>query len=533
MGAEDAPPSRLAVAVKTAESLLDALAGEPANRAAVAAFSGRGVLGCPLTENLGAVQTALSRLQPGSVRPGGTDLGAGLDAAVDAFGPQEHAEGRAIVVFSDGEDHIGGWRARLERLNRDGIIVHVVAIGDSEQGHAVPSGKDKESMVYQGQPVLSRRDDSALEAIARETHGAVLRLGLTSTDLGALYRAQIAPGAKHRRESLRIPERVERFPLFLAAAMGFLIAGSWPRGRLSPWRWIWHRALGAGAASILVLATLGAGQGDKTPLQATEASKSQHKATGSTGAMGSRTPADFVASGRTAYAQAQYEEALDAFEKAIEGAPLEPVPRYDAAATLFQLERYAEALKRYLEARERADAALRIKIDFALGNTALALGNIPAAIEHYDHCLASSPSNPDTNPVREDAAINRQFALEQARSSLASENDSEPSSAKGRNRSRQPRNDGNNGDDPTADQSSNDRQESDSQNPPGGGQERSPTGQRRTGGAGGASHTPPASRRASPDQRLDDALDQIRDAQRRRLPDEPPSESSAETHKDW
>ena len=105
MGVEDAVPNRLAAAVEAAESLVNALAREATNRVAVVAFAGRGVLRCPLTENLGAVLDALHRLRPGAVRPGGTDLGAALDAAREAFGPEEHAEGRAIVVFSDGEDH--------------------------------------------------------------------------------------------------------------------------------------------------------------------------------------------------------------------------------------------------------------------------------------------------------------------------------------------------------------------------------------------------------------------------------------------
>ena len=55
MGVEDAVPNRLAVAIDAASSLVEALAGDPASRAGVVAFAGRGVLRCPLTENLGAV----------------------------------------------------------------------------------------------------------------------------------------------------------------------------------------------------------------------------------------------------------------------------------------------------------------------------------------------------------------------------------------------------------------------------------------------------------------------------------------------
>ena len=43
-----------------------------------------------------------------------------------------------------------------------------------------------------------RRIDEALEAIARQTEGAVVRLGLASTDLGVLYRERIAPMARRR-----------------------------------------------------------------------------------------------------------------------------------------------------------------------------------------------------------------------------------------------------------------------------------------------------------------------------------------------
>ena len=76
-----------------------------------------------------------------------------------------------------------------------------------------------------------------------------------------------------------------------------------------------------------------------------------------------------------------------------------------------------EAQALYNEARTRADAGLRTKIDYALGNTALALGDLAAAIRHYDDCLASTVAGAELDVVRRDAAINREFAEEQARRS--------------------------------------------------------------------------------------------------------------------
>ena len=513
MGAEDAVPSRLAVAIEAASSLVDALAGDPANRASIVAFAGRGVVRYPLTENLGAVKNVLRRLQPGAVQPGGTNLGAGLDAAIEALGQEEHAEGRAIVIFSDGEDHADNWRSRLDRLSRDGVIVHGVAIGDAEQGHPVPSDKAGQPLTYRGEQVLSRRVDSALEAITRQTDGALLKLGLASTDLGTLYRSRIAPVARRKRDATRVQDRPEQFPLFLAAGLGFAIAGCWPSGRPGPWRWLWSRAIGVILLAGLASAGLGAGQ---------ETSKRD-------------SAADLVARGEGDYAEGRFTEALESFEVAISLAPRQPIPRYNAAATLFQLQRHDEARQQYQQARERSSAALRMKIDYALGNVALALGDVPGAIEHYDHCLSSTAAGAGLAAVRQDAAINREFALEQARSSLGSESEDDRDQVPPRRRNRHSgtSKQASGGNEPGPGDDADVNSKSNGTEAGGQGQDRPAPNRRRTGGTGGASQAPPGSPGQSPDDRLDSALEEIRDASRRRLAEETPTDSSADPRKDW
>jgi Ca-activated chloride channel family protein len=524
MAVEDAVPNRLAAAIEAAESLVNALAREPANRAAVVAFAGRGVLRCPLTENFGVVIDALHRLRPGVVRPGGSDLGAALDAAREAFDPFEHAKGRAIVVFSDGEDHVEKWSSRVERLREQDITVHAVAIGDRDQGHQVPTGKTGQPLLYHGEPVLSRRYDAALESIARRTDGSIVRLGLAAGDLGALYQAKIEPAARQRRESLRPADRPQRFPLLLIAALTFLLAGCWPyrRGWNRPWiwRWHWHRLMGRPAMAALMIVALAAlmtGAGDSP-----------------TG-LGSESAADAVARGQTAYGSGRFEEALAAFDAAIARAPASVVPLYNAGATLFQLGRYTEARQRYLDARERAGSFLRTKIDYALGNTALAGGDIPGAIRSYDDCLASSAPGAALNAVRRDAAINRQFALEQPQSpSLPQSNDSgDRSDHRNPDQRKSPHRQA--GGQPSDGQPESD-QGSGGSSPEAEGQDdraRPPSSRRRIGGAGGGRTTPPGALGNSPEDRLDAALENIRAAQSRRLPDEDPPQSVPDDRKDW
>jgi Ca-activated chloride channel homolog len=487
MAVEDAVPSRLGAAIEMAEGLVRALGREPGNRMAVVAFAGRGVVRRHLTENLGAVADALRALRPGGVRPGGTDLGAALDATVEAFGDQVHAEGRAIVLLSDGEDHAGTWTSRLDRLREARVPVHAVAVGDDARGHEVPSGRGPAVLTYHGTPVRSKRSDVALEALARATGGAFVRAGLAPVDLGELYLTRIAPVARQSRDAIRAPERAERFGVFVLAALVLGVGGSWPR-RGARWR-------SRGWVVVLALAGLGT-------------------------AKGGESPADAVERGRAAYDAGCLSEALAAFERAIALDPAAAVPRFDAAATLFRLERYDEALARYGEARDRAGVALRTRIDYALGNTALALGDVAAAIRHYDACLASTAPGEPLAAIRRDAAINRRFAEEAARrpssrprpdegSSLPPDRPKEPSLT--------------NGKPPLGPLS-------EAPPPDVGSQATATTGRRGPGGARGTGPAPPKA--GSPEGRLATALENIREAKHHRIEDESPPDREKD-RMDW
>jgi len=530
MAVEDALPNRLAIAALAAESLVRALAADPANRVGLVAFAGRGVIRCPLTENLGAVLNALRRLRPGTVRPGGTDLGAALDAAFEAMGAEEHAQGRAIILFSDGEDHAGRWSTRLERLRQEDVAVHGVAIGDSDQGHAVPMGKNAQPLTYRGEPVLSRRSDAALEQIARETGGVLIRLGLASSDLGSLYQTKIEPAARRHRETSGNKTRAERFPLCLLAALLLLLAGCSPLRRGWIWRWTWpwpwvlRRRIPKLGLGLVVLLGCAAITGAVDPARRT----------------GSNRAAETVARGQAAYNKRRLEEALSAFETAISLVPRSAIPRYDAAATLFQLGRYEHAQERYLEARQLADPFLRTKIDFVLGNTCLALGDIAGAIAAYDRCLSSTARGAAIDSVRRDAEINRQFALERSQSLTTPEGQS----TKDQSRSSQPDQKGaRNRRAGEGDEESPDDQAENGPDAGGAGSGKGPEGNpdqkrprrdwRRMGGAGGAqsAHSGPAG--DSPEARLDAALEHIRSAQNRRLPDDEPPASANDDRKDW
>ncbi len=511
MAAEDAVPDRLGLAVEAAEALVRAIGQEPGGRVAVVAFAGRGVLRCPLTENLGAVVDSLHALRPGEVQPGGSDLRSALAAALDAFRPGEQPEpddGRSIVLISDGEDHTeSDWKTILPDLIQARVIVHSIAVGDREGAHPIPlnspstSAQDRAYLTYRGETVQTRRDDEPLRAIAEATEGAFLPLGLAPpSELRRLYRDRIAPVARRTRDATRAPERPERFTLFVVAAFVIGLISSCPG---------LPRRLTTALLAVSLLTGAGANStADRTTGDPQRAAKA-------------------VRRGDARYAVGDLRDALAEFERAAVLDPDAVVPRYNRAATLFQLNRFEEAAAAYREARTRADAGLRTKIDFALGNTAVALGDFAAAIAQYDACLASPARGPVYDAVRRDASINRSFAQRYRDAATNSEAGSplvEDDNPRGERPAPslpgEPE-----ADFPSENPQARENRESTTQQ-----SEPSPTP---TGSTRPASSPPNESPDRSPQERLEDALRNARRSRDIRRTDEPPPPISEPDRKIW
>lgn len=502
MAAEDVIPDRLGRAVEAAEDLVRAVGSDPGDRVAVVAFAGRGVVRCPLTTNLGAVIEALRSLRVGTIEPGGSDLGAGLDATIEALDDEPREGGRIVVAFSDGEDHVPGWPTRVERLRSLGVVVHSVAVGDAEQGHPIPVDDPKhpgpeQYLTEGGAVVTSTRIDAELRGLALATGGAFVPIGVAEADLAGLYERRIEPAERRERQERQAPERAERFGLALLASLAVGLIGSWPRRRrptrARPW---WTTWLMIGVAS----ATVGAGGG---PAE--------------------ESAAGLVSSGKVAFERGDLDEALAHFDRAAARSPGDPIPSYNAAATLYQLGRFDEARSRYLAARPRADDRLRTKIDYALGNTAVAMRDIPSALRHYDDCLGSTVPGDSFDLIRAFARENRAFAERLANPGASASGDDEPGGESGGDGddSRSPGDEGDSaGEEPDDGKGpgpdSPDGSAGSGGDPGSGG----PSGTATAPGSGTASGG--ASRGESPADRLSRAVESIRDARDRRLPEQPP-----------
>jgi Ca-activated chloride channel family protein len=229
MAALDVPPSRLFVAKSLVRRLAQAM---PGNRLGLIQAEGEGDVLAPLTLDAAVIDLLLDTVEAGSLPTPGTELAPAFDTALKLFGEQGEKH-RVLIVLSDGEDHGGGLDARISRLTDAGVVVHALGIG-TPQGAPLPLGGDAGGAAAtagssggapaykrddNGDIVISRLDEEALEQLARKTGGSYRRVTDAGVDLAPLV-AAIDRMEKRTLESRNVNSATEHFqwPLALAAA---------------------------------------------------------------------------------------------------------------------------------------------------------------------------------------------------------------------------------------------------------------------------------------------------------------------------
>lgn len=145
-------------------------ADHPASSLGIVAVASRAVPVCPPTVDHPRFLDALDRLRIGAFGEG-TALGSGIAAAVLHLSSSS-APGRRIVLLTDGENNAGEIHPHTAaRMARErGIDLEIVATG--KKGQTVIDYVDPLSGVPRHGSFLSRYDDAAFAALAREAGGS-------------------------------------------------------------------------------------------------------------------------------------------------------------------------------------------------------------------------------------------------------------------------------------------------------------------------------------------------------------------------
>lgn len=227
MLAEDVVPSRLERARHELNRVLDNISG---SRVGIVLFAGEAFMQCPLTTDLGTVRRYLAAADPDLIPAQGTDIGEALRHAANAFSPETglptngDPRAQAILVISDGEDHIERFSQALTQIEESGVSIFAAGIGTevgapipvTERGN--PTGQLRDRT---GQVVRTSLDDATLRRIART--GAYYPINRPGATLEAFPSAL----ARLNRSVIQTSERTtraQRFQWPLAIAV-LLLAG--------------------------------------------------------------------------------------------------------------------------------------------------------------------------------------------------------------------------------------------------------------------------------------------------------------------
>ena len=227
MLAEDIKPNRLLKAKNSISQLIRKLNG---NRVGLIAFAGSSFVQCPLTTDYEVLQTFLFALDVDTISQGGTKFRDAMETATRVF-DQNQEKYKALIFFSDGEDHGPETIETAKIIHNQGIRIFCVGLGSAENGAPIPIvSKNKKLEGYKrgqnGNLIVTKLNDKLLQNLALTTGGTYYQATLSGTEIDELY-TDLSSLGKREFKQKRIVHYEERFQYFLALALIFLVLEQW------------------------------------------------------------------------------------------------------------------------------------------------------------------------------------------------------------------------------------------------------------------------------------------------------------------
>lgn len=378
----DVVPNRLQGTALEITALMAKLAG---GRVALVPFAGIPFVQCPLTSDHDVVRSYLQDLRPEDLPVGGTNIGRALTLATELLtGEREKAEAelrdnlmsqfkgskhRAIVLFSDGEDHEGAALEAARKAAEKGIRIYTVGVG-SAFGDPVPilgpdgtaTGVMKDEA---GSPIFSKLNMDLMEQLASATGGKAFRYGNQSVVPQLFEALDGLEKAEYQAQFKLLGE--DRYQWLLGPAVLLLLLEMLLSGR------------GKGPASVKPRLTTGRRAPSSVALLALTAAPAlwaMWTAQPASAAWLERENPD-ISKGRKHLEQKQYGEALQSFKQAQASRPEHALIWYNMGVATAWMGQHADAvtaLSRALGALQIRDPQIEADIHYALGTAQLAWG---------------------------------------------------------------------------------------------------------------------------------------------------------------
>ncbi|MEM6730137.1 MAG: VWA domain-containing protein [Myxococcota bacterium] len=219
MNAQDADDSdKLPRLVRAKREIVDLLGKLTGDRVGIVVFAGTAAIRCPLTSDYKTVELLLDGVTSELIPVQGTDIGAGIDVALEEFktGP---GKSQAIVLITDGEDHIGEAQEAAARAKNQGVRVFAIGIGKTS-GAPVPKLSGGFHVNRAGDMVVTHLEETPLKELARLTGGRYVRSVTGDVDLEQIYVEGIRRTLQARDlDSQRDKKWYDRFQWLVALAL--------------------------------------------------------------------------------------------------------------------------------------------------------------------------------------------------------------------------------------------------------------------------------------------------------------------------
>jgi len=185
MLAEDINPNRLDRTKQIVSKIIDKLEGD---RIGIVVFAGDAYVQLPITTDYAAAKMMLSAITTDMIPVQGTAIGAAINKCIESF-QENKARNKAIILFSDGENHEDNPEEVVDVALEKGIVVNTVGIG-SVNGVPIPvysngikTGykKDKE-----GNIIMTKLEESVLQYIASKGRGTYIRMTNSNAGMEAI-----------------------------------------------------------------------------------------------------------------------------------------------------------------------------------------------------------------------------------------------------------------------------------------------------------------------------------------------------------
>lgn len=223
MYARDVQPSRIGLAKRKLKDLIDEFArqGVP-HRYGITLFAGYSYLLCPITDDIAVVKQFIDEISPEMVSSLGSNLEAGVSTALSRFNDTQ-AESARLLLVSDGEDDQLSLERIIGQLTSRKIRIDVLGVG-TPAGATIELEDGSYVRGPSGTIVNSQLGEASLKQLASATSGTYVRATLDDRDIATLVKASRSFELKKRGGSRVVRSYNELGSWLALAALVAIIA---------------------------------------------------------------------------------------------------------------------------------------------------------------------------------------------------------------------------------------------------------------------------------------------------------------------